>query len=108
MGLVVIAVAIFAALVALWVASRAAVTICVAEIHQGKLVIRRGSLPPRLRDDLADVIRKPLVRHGHLRVLRDRDHARIECSGDLSDAQRQRLRNVVGTVPLARLTAGRR
>ena len=90
-------------LVALWVSSRAAITIAVAEIHDGKLELTRGGLSPRVLEDLRDIASRPRVRSATVRVLRQKDRARIEVHGSMSEQQVQRMRNVVGNVPVAQL-----
>ena len=92
------------ALVLLWLASRAAITVCLAQVRDGKLEITRGWIAPRVLGDMRDVVKKPRVKRATIRVVRSRDRARVEASGDLSDAQVQRLRNVIGTRSLAELT----
>ncbi len=96
------------ALALLWFAARNAVTLVVAEIHQGRLVVTRGGIAPRVLADLADVVAQPRVERGKVRVVRERGRAEIEIEGDLSAAQIQRIRNVIGTVPLAKLANVRR
>src|SRR5262249_18700748 len=92
------------ALVVLWAAARAAITVCVAEVKNGKLIVTRGALAPRVLDDLRDIVKRPRVRSATLRVVRAKDKARIEVRGNVGEAQLQRLRNVIGNTPLAQLT----
>jgi hypothetical protein len=94
---------IAAALIALWLAARGAITVCVAEVRDGKLRVTRGGIAPRLLADLGDVIARPPVRQATLRIVRDSGRARLEATGDLTEVQRQQLRNVIGSVPLATL-----
>jgi hypothetical protein len=49
-------------------------------------------------------VRRPKVKGATLRILREKGHARLEARGDFSEEQLQRLRNVIGTIPLAQLT----
>ena len=95
------------ALALLWLAARGAITLCVAEVRGGKLEVTHGGLSPRILADLGDVVRRPKVERASLRILRSRDHAQLEATGDLTPAQIQQLRNVIGSVPLAKLTNGR-
>jgi hypothetical protein len=92
------------ALALVWAGAKNAITVCVAEVNNGKISVTRGGLAPRVLADVADVVKRPKVKHARLRVVRAKDHARLEARGDLSDDQLQRLRNVIGTVPLAQLT----
>ncbi len=75
----------------------------VLEVHGGRAVVRRGKLPPRLRQDLDDVLRRAGVQRVRLRVLRAGDAARLEIRPSLGAGTEQQLRNVLGTWPLARL-----
>ena len=95
------------ALTLLWFAARSAITLCVAEIRDGKVQVTHGGIAPRILADLADVVARPRVERATLRITRARGHAEIEIDGDLSAAQRQQLRNVVGSVPLAKLANAR-
>jgi hypothetical protein len=104
----VFAAVIVVALIALWAASRAAITVCVLEVTSGKVSLRRGAIAPRILADLEDVVERPRVAAATLRVVRDAGRARLEIQGDVSEPQKQRLRNVVGALPLAKLANGRR
>jgi hypothetical protein len=107
MELVIVAV-VAVALVALWASARAAVTVCVLDITAGDVVVRSGGLAPRVLADIGDVAARPKIAHATLRVLRERGRASLEVDGVVSPAQLQRLRNVLGSVPLAKLTNARR
>lgn len=98
------AAATLAALVLLWFAARGAITLCIAEVREGKLEVTHGGLAPRVLADLSDVLVRPRVERATLRVVRARDHAKVEATGDLTAAQLQQLRNVIGSVPLAKLS----
>jgi hypothetical protein len=91
----------------LWFAARGAITLAIVEVRDGKLELTHGDLAPRVVADLRDVVRKPRVAQGTIRVVRHRDRASVQARGDFTDAQVQQLRNVVGTVPLAKLTQKR-
>ena len=101
--LVAIALVTAIALGLLWYAARGAITLCVAEVRDGKLEVTHGAIAPRILADMKDVVGRPRVSGGTIRVVRARDHARVDASGDFSTAQLQQLRNVVGSVPLAKL-----
>jgi hypothetical protein len=62
----------------------------------GRIRIARGRLPQRLLDDLSDVLRATPAVEGTLRGVSEGGRVRLYADADLSDAQRQRLRNVVG------------
>ncbi len=88
----------------LWFVARGAITVAVLEVHQGEIVVARGKIAARVLGDLRDVVRRPRVSRATLRITRAGDKAALQASGDLSEVQLQQLRNVVGNVPLAKLT----
>jgi hypothetical protein len=103
-----VALAVLAALAALFVASRNATTICVVECTAGVVTVKRGAIAEGILSDLGDVLRRPVVHHATIRISRSQGRAEVSVSGDVSDAQRQQLRNVVGRVPLGKLMTSRR
>jgi hypothetical protein len=96
------------ALVALYASARAAITVCVLDVVAGRVFVRRGGLAARIRTDIEDVVAQPMIERATLRIVRDRGHAKLEVKGAVSEGQRQQLRNVVGSVPLAKLANGPR
>jgi hypothetical protein len=95
-------------LLLVWSRSRAAITLAVAEIRQGKVEITRGGLAPRVLGDLRDIASRPRIDSATLRIVRARDRARVEIRGAVSDVQTQRIRNVIGNVPVAQLVKASR
>lgn len=95
-------------LLLVWANSRAAITIAVAEVKDGRMEITRGALSPRVVSDLRDIVSRPRVKSATIRIVRAKDHARVEVTGDVPEQQVQRLRNVVGTLPLAQLVKATR
>jgi hypothetical protein len=91
-----------AALAGLYVASRRATTIVDLAIERGKLRVVRGGVAPPILADLRDIVRDPPIADGHIRVVRASGRADVELRG-VSERQAQRIRNVIGSVPLARL-----
>jgi hypothetical protein len=65
-------------------------------LHGGRIRIARGRIPQRLLDDIADVLRRGAVAEGTLRGVSEDGRVRLYAEAALSDAARQRLRNVVG------------
>jgi hypothetical protein len=61
----------------------------------GKIRIARGRIPQRLLDDIGDVLRDPPVTAGTLRGVSEDARVRLYPEADLTDGQRQRLRNVI-------------
>lgn len=105
---IVIALVVVVALLALRESARAAVTVCVVDVRDGKVRVVRGGIAPRVLADIEDVVGRPKIRRATLRIVRSGAHARLEVKGGVDEMQRQRLRNVVGTVPLAKLGNTRR
>ncbi len=91
------------ALAALWVAARRQITLCVVEVTDGRMHVKHGGLAPGILADLADVLLRPRVPRATLRIVRARGLAELTVKGGVSAAQVQQLRNVIGSVPLARL-----
>jgi len=73
-------------------------------VREGDVHLVRGRVPPRLFDDLADVVRKPAVLRADLRAVNEGGRPRLYAEGELSPEHKQRLRNVIGawTVPQIR------
>jgi hypothetical protein len=101
--MIAMAVAAVVAIALLGVAARRAITVCLAEVREGRLEVVQGGVAPGILADLADVVARPPVAKATLRIVRADGLAELRISGEMSDAQRQQLRNVVGSVPLARL-----
>lgn len=94
------------ALLGLFFAARRDITLCELEIEKSDLFVTSGHIAPSVLSDMRDVVRRERIKHGTLRVLRVKDHARLEASDELTQKQIQTLRNVLGQVPLAKLLAG--
>jgi hypothetical protein len=94
------------ALAALWWSARAALTIAVLDVRNGAIRRVRGGLSPGVLADVADVLAKPPVARGRVRIMRDAGVARVEIRGEIGPEHAQRLRNVIGNVPLVRLASG--
>ena len=107
MSLLIVIAAIIAAMLLLWASARSATTVAVLEITKGKVSVTRGGIAPRVLGDIEDVVTRPKVSHATVRITRSRGRAEIELKGELSKDQRQRLRNVIGNVPLQKLVRKR-
>jgi hypothetical protein len=66
-------------------------------VRHGTVRLVRGRVPPRLFDDLSDVVRKPAVLAADLRAVNEGGRPRLYAEGELSPEHKQRLRNVIGT-----------
>ena len=69
----------------------------VVRVRDGSVRLVRGRVPPRLFDDLSDVVRKPAVLSANLRAVSEGGQPRLYAEGELSPEHKQRLRNVIGT-----------
>lgn len=65
-------------------------------LRDGRIRIARGRIPQALLDDVGDVLRDPPVAEGTLRGVSEDGRVRLYPEADLTEAQRQRLRNVIG------------
>lgn len=68
----------------------------------------RGRLPQRLLDDIAEVLRAEPVGRGAVRAVVEDRRPRVILEGDISPEQGQRIRNVVGMWPLAKIRSAPR
>jgi hypothetical protein len=100
-------VATMATLSFLALAARRAITLCVVEVRDGRIQVTRGGIAPRLLADIGNVVARPRVVNATVRIVRSRGSTALTASGDLTDAQLQRIRNVIGSVPLAKLVNAR-
>lgn len=96
-----------AALAALYVASLRATTIVDLVIERGNVRVVRGGVAPPILADLRDIARSPAIAEGHIRVTRASGRAEVHLRGTIDERQAQRIRNVIGSVPLARLINAR-
>src|SRR5690348_12445051 len=72
-------------------------------IHDGRVRVVRGRIPARLLEDIGDVVRDPEVARGTLRGVSEDGRVRLYPDAELSDAQKQRLRNVIAQWPVAKV-----
>jgi hypothetical protein len=103
---VVVAVVV-SAIALLYVSARRAVTIAELVFEEGTVVVARGGVAPPILGDLRDVARSMPRDRVRVRVLRERGRADVRFLDRVRDADAQRIRNVVGSVPLARLMNAR-
>jgi hypothetical protein len=78
----------------------------VVKIHKGEARLARGRVPPRLLDDIRDVVRG--VNRGRLHCVSESGKPALYAVGALSAAEKQRLRNLVGTWTVAQIRSGGR
>jgi hypothetical protein len=72
-------------------------------IHDGRVRVARGRVPQRLLQDIGDVVRDPEVVKGTLRGVSEDGRVRLYPDAELSEAQKQRLRNVIAQWPVAKV-----
>jgi len=102
------AVATLIGLFALWRSARAAVTICVLDVANGRVDVAKGSISPRVLSDVQEIVKKPKVKSATIRLVRARDFATVDANGTFAPEQLQQLRNLIGNIPVAKLVGGRR
>ena len=73
------------------------------KLRDGGPRVARGRIPPALLGDLTDILRDPPVNEGSLRGVVEDRRVRIYADAELSEAQRQRIRNVVAAWPVAKI-----
>jgi hypothetical protein len=100
---VVVIVVIAALLVAVRTAALRAITIARLSVRDGKVEVVRGGIVPPVLADLRDIARRPPIERLEIDIVRSSGRAEVRLRGRVSAEQAQRLRNVVGSVPLARL-----
>jgi hypothetical protein len=104
--LVVFALAVLAVVLVLVVVLRGAPELARLSLHNGKLSLRRGRMPPRLFDDFRDVLATRPIARADIRVVLDGGRPRVVATG-LSEDELQQLRNVTGSYTTAQFRAGR-
>ena len=72
-------------------------------LREGRIRVARGRIPQRLLDDIGDVLRDPAVATGTLRGVSEDGRVRLYAEADLTEGQRQRLRNVIGGWQVAQI-----
>jgi Protein of unknown function (DUF3634) len=77
-------------------------------LRGGGVRVARGRIPQALLNDIADVLRDPPVAEGAIRGVSEDGRARLYPECELSEGQRQRLRNVVARWPVATIRAAPR
>lgn len=75
----------------------------VVRFRAGRARVVRGRIPQALLNDLADVLRSKPTEDVTLKGVVEDQRVRIYPEGELSDAQRQQIRNVVSGWPVAKI-----
>lgn len=74
-----------------------------------RLTIVRGRVPQRLLDDIHDILRRtPPITQVVIRVVVEDAVPRVYVEGELTEGQRQQLKNVISAWPVARIRSAPR
>src|SRR5688572_18034738 len=88
----------------LWV-SRTRELFCVS-VRSGRVLVVRGRVPAPVLGAIRDVVAAPPpVAEATIRAVREEHGARLLVSGAIDEGRAQRLRNVFGIFPVAKLRA---
>lgn len=98
-------VVVLLSLMALGIGIWRATELFVVRSDRGRVRLVRGRLPKALLADVRDVLERSRET-GKVRVTVWRRAASVNVSGGISPFTAQRLRNVIGAVPLQRIRAG--
>ena len=79
--------------------------IFMVSVRDGRVLVVRGRVAGTLLSAIRDVVAEPPVRRATLRAVREENGARLIVTGAIDDGRAQRLRNVFGITPLAKLRA---
>ena len=72
-------------------------------VRHGQVRVVRGRIPQKLLNDFAEILRDPPMDEGSLRGVSEDRRVRIYPTGELTEGQKQRIRNVVATWPVAKI-----
>ena len=72
-------------------------------VRGGHVRVVRGRIPQKLLNDFAEIVRDPPMEEGSLRGVSEDRRVRIYPTGELTEGQKQRIRNVVATWPVAKI-----
>ena len=76
-------------------------------VRDGRLLVVRGRVPTGLLQDLAEIVKQPVVRGGSIRGFRGVHGAELVCRGDIADGPEQRMRNALALYPMSKLRQAR-
>lgn len=103
-GALILGLAVLVILGLLWM-MRDATLLFSAKIENGRIVELRGRAPQGLVREMNDVFRQRPVLSASVRVSMEGGRPMLKGTGDLNDRELQRLRNVLGTWPAAKIRA---
>jgi hypothetical protein len=91
--------------VPLSIAIRRSTELFVLDVDAGRTTLRRGRLPQALFRDIVEVFQSTQAQ-GRLRVIVEQQVPTLDMRGRADEYTLQRLRNLVGAYPLAKIRAG--
>jgi hypothetical protein len=94
-------------LAAMWALVSRGNELFVVDVAAGRARGVRGRIPPRLLADLDDVVRRPPVPRGELRVVVSGGRPALARATGLSPEQAQRARNVIGLWTVSQIRTAR-
>jgi hypothetical protein len=101
------AIAVFVGLsVAIGLAAWRTLTLFHVSIRHGDVLVVYGRIPGPLLTELRDIARIAKIEHGTIKAVKDGGEASIVCVG-LDESSAQRVRNVCGPYPIAKLRHAR-
>lgn len=103
-GIVTVLLAVGAVGLLMWMMRHASVLFTV-KVQRGKVVALRGRAPKGLVRGINDIVRVRPVSEGILRVYSQGQHAGVRPKGDWNPGELQRLRNLLGNWPVAKIRA---
>jgi hypothetical protein len=92
----------------LFLALRRATELFTVQVLAGRARHLRGKIPRPLLHDIEDIVAKPRLASAQIRVVSEGGMPRVLVTGKISEAQHQRLRNVVGKYQVGQIRAGKR
>jgi hypothetical protein len=102
-GLVVIALCCVLAGLAMW----RTLTLFHVSVRDGELLVVYGRIPAALLSELEEIVHLDRIANGTIKAVKEGGEARIVCSGEIGERTAQRVRNVCGPFPIAKLRRAR-
>lgn len=88
--------------IALWWFTRTGELFCVS-VRDGRVLVVRGRVPSGLLHEMAEAMRRPVVRRGTIRAIKTEHGGRLVFSGGIDEGRQQRMRNVFALYPASKL-----
>jgi hypothetical protein len=72
-------------------------------VRNGKCLVVRGRVPTSMLQELAEAVKKPLVKRGAIRAWKTESGGQLRCSGDIDEGREQRMRNTFMLYPMSKM-----